>query len=222
MPNEFPAGVSEVITQGRWFASLPPALQQRLVIDAPVRSYARGQFLFRQGDPPIGLFCVLSGQTRHLCSVDEGLEVLMHVGKPGIWTGEYSVVSGRPAISSVVADTPSTTLFVSYKRFQEILEAHPKWVSYFAALVADRFALAFRVNAEAQALPADARLLARLRHLVEHDQPGTLAGSNAHITLSQAQIASLAGVSRQTLSALLRRLESQGSIRVRYKCIELL
>jgi CRP/FNR family transcriptional regulator, cyclic AMP receptor protein len=78
----------EVLRRGRWFASLPPALRSRITQWAVIRQFRSGQCLLRAGDPPRGMFGLVKGRARHVHAVGEDREVLLHVGGPGLWTGE--------------------------------------------------------------------------------------------------------------------------------------
>jgi CRP-like cAMP-binding protein len=64
----------EILRRGRWFASLPPALQARMAERAMPRRFRTGQYLVREGDSPRGLFGVVQGRTRHVCAVGEDRE----------------------------------------------------------------------------------------------------------------------------------------------------
>ena len=209
-----------VLRRGRWFASLPDELQARIAQRGVLRSFHAGQVLLREGDPARGMFGLVQGRTRHVCAVGDEREVLMHVGGPGLWTGEYALLSGARAVGSVIADVPTQALFLSAKEWQRIVDEEPRWMRHFAALVAERFATAYRAYADAQGLSRDEWVLARLKLVAQVER--------AHgaplpcIRLSQAQLASMVGVSRQTLNAVLMRLQTGGLLRVGFRSIELI
>jgi CRP/FNR family transcriptional regulator, cyclic AMP receptor protein len=209
----------EILRRGRWFTSLPPALQARMAERAMLRRFRTGQYLVREGDPPRGLFGVVQGRTRHVCAVGEDREVLMHVGGPGLWTGEYPLLSGARSIGSVIADAPTLALHLSARDWQRIVAEEPRWLQHFAALLAERFATAYRAYADAQALTRDEWVHARLKRVaeVEHEH----GASVSRIRLSQVHLASMVGVSRQTLNAALSRLQQRGLLRVGFRLIEL-
>ena len=89
-----------VLRRGRWFASLPDELQARIAQRGVLRSFHAGQVLLREGDPARGMFGLVQGRTRHVCAVGDEREVLMHVGGPGLWTGEYALLSGAPPLAA--------------------------------------------------------------------------------------------------------------------------
>ena len=72
----------EVLRRGRWFASLPRALQDRIAQLSVLRQFRTGQYLLRTGDAPRGMFGLVRGRTRHVYTVGEDREVLLHVGGP--------------------------------------------------------------------------------------------------------------------------------------------
>ncbi len=209
----------DILHRGRWFASLPPALQARIAQGAVLRRFRSGQYLLREGDPARGMFGLVHGRTRHVCAVGEEREVLMHVGGPGLWTGEYALLSRGRAVGSVIADAPTQALYLSAKEWQRIVDEEPRWLGHFAALVAERFATAYRAYADAQAMTRDEWVHARLKLVAqverEHGSPVP------KIRLSQAHLASMVGVSRQTLNAALMRLQARGLLRVDFRMIEL-
>jgi CRP-like cAMP-binding protein len=209
----------EVLRRGRWFGSLPAELQARIAQRSVLRRFQPGQVLLREGDPPRGLFGLVRGRTRHVCAVGDEREVLMHVGGPGLWTGEYALLSGARTVSSMIADAPTQALFLSAKEWQRLVDEEPRWLRHFAALVAERFATAYRAYADAQALNREEWVLTRLKLLaqVEREHGAPLP----RIRLSQAQLASMVGVSRQTLNAVLMRLQARGLLRVGFRSIEL-
>lgn len=210
----------DVLRRGRWFASLPAELQAGIAQRSVLRRFQTGQVLLREGDPPRGMYGLVQGRTRHVCAVGDEREVLMHVGGPGLWTGEYALLSGARTVGSVIADAPTQALFLSAKEWQGLVDEQPRWLRHFARLVAERFATAYRAYADAQAMNRDEWVLARLKLVaqVEREHGAPLP----RIRLSQVHLASMVGVSRQTLSAALMRLQARGLLRVGFRSIELM
>lgn len=211
-----------LLKKGEWFGSLPPALQQSILQRAMVRSYGAGEFLIREGEPAVGLFALLHGRTRHVRSVCDGEEVLLHIGEPGLWFGEYPLLTGKPSIGSVIADTDSRVLFLPAREFERIIEAEPRYLRPFAVLIAERFAFAYRYLAQAHGLSPEEFLHARLKGVVAMQRIDQPSNGPADVSLSQEALANMIGVSRQTLNVLLRRLEARGLVEVGYRKIRLL
>lgn len=165
------------------------------------------------------MFGLVQGRTRHACAVGKEREVLMHVSGPGLWTGEYGLLSGGRAIGSEIADAPTQAVYLSAKNRQRIVDEEPRWLRHFAALVAERFATAYRAYADSQAMTRDEWVYARLKLvvMVEREHGSTVP----RIRLSQSHLASMVGVLRQLLGAALMRLQSRGQLRLGFRAIDL-
>jgi CRP-like cAMP-binding protein len=216
------ATILERLRGSRWFAGLSFSLQQEIVSRSTVRDYAAGAFVIRAGDPTKGLFAVLEGRVRMLVHVDDGEEAVLHVGESGFWFGHYSLMAGQPSHGSVVAAAPSRVLVLSPAQFEAICALDPHHYREFTRYVLTNFDYLFRYVAEAQLLARDrwiARRLADLAAMRRHD-----AGGAGPVTLRvpQSELASMAGASRQTVSAILGRLEARGLIALRYRAIVVL
>lgn len=208
------------VLEAGWFGGLPQALQARIVSRSRLRTFAKGDYLVRQGNVTKGMHGLLAGRTHHLHQVSEMQEVLLHVGAPGMWFGEYPLLSGEAAIGSVLAAAPTRTLFLPERGFEAIIEEEPRHLRHFARLLASRFGVAFRYLAESHGLAPEDWLLSRLRGLVETQHSGSIAGAPLDtISISQSQLASMVGLSRQTMNTLLARLARRGSIEVGFQSI---
>jgi CRP-like cAMP-binding protein len=119
----------------------------------------------------------------------------------------------------VIADAPTLALHLSPRDWQRIVAEEPRWLQHFAALLAERFATAYRAYADAQALTRDEWVHARLKRVAEVEHENGAAVSR--IRLSKVHLASMVGVSRQTLNAALSRLQQRGLLRVSFRLIEL-
>lgn len=209
----------EVLTAG-WFGGLPENLQTGIVSRCRTATYARDEVLIRQGDVARGMHALLTGRTHHLRQVGESEEVLLHVGEPGLWFGEYPLLSGERSIGSVVAAVPSRTLFLSAREFEALIDEHPGHLRHFSRLLAYRFAVAFRFLAESHGLRPEDWLLSRLEGILDIQRTGAKSVPAIDtISISQSQLANMVGLSRQTLSMLLARLAKRGLIEIAFRSI---
>lgn len=209
----------EILKAG-WFGTLPEELQSEIVSRSRVATFRKGEVLIRQGDPAKGMHGLLSGHTHHLCQVSEEEEVLLHVGDPGLWVGEYPLLSGLRSNGSAVASAPSRTLFLPARQFEAIVDEEPRHLRHFSRLLAYRWGVAFRFLAESHGLTPEGWLLSRLNGLIDiqrsvesnEPRPDT-------ISISQSELANMVGLSRQTLNGLLRRLAKRGLIDIGFRSI---
>jgi CRP/FNR family transcriptional regulator, cyclic AMP receptor protein len=220
--HDIPAADAERLKRGEWFGSLPEALQAAILARSRVPRFARGDFLLREGEPGKGKYALLQGRTRHMRSVGEADEVLMHVGEAGLWFGEYPLLTGNLTVGSVSADAAVRVLFLPAVEFERRVDRAPRHRRHFARLLGERLALLWRHVAEANGLAPEqwlrARRLGRLQMKRLHDG----SSEAATITMSQTELANMIGMSRQTLNVLLARLQARGTVEVGYRTIRLL
>lgn len=211
--------IGSFLRKGVWFGGLPAALQERILRRSVLRSYKKGRVISGEGLVPQGLQALLEGRIqifRHPGAEDQ---FLVHVAEPGFWFGEVAMLTGRAAVVSVLAETDVRTVLFPTAEFERTVEEEPSFYRPLANLVVERYATVLGFLAQVGGLSAEARLRQRLADLValrrlEGDVEGDVV-----LTASQAALARLLGVSRQTLNGLLRRLESKGLVEVGFRCI---
>jgi CRP-like cAMP-binding protein len=212
----------EFLRRGRWFGSLPAALQSIICERAISRSYGKGAAILEEGAPPRGLFALLEGRVHVVRGLGESELALIHVGEHGMWFGEHGLLSGRPALASIVATTNVRTLLLPVVEFHRIVADEPRHYPQFAALLFERYATVFRYASEARAVSAEDWLWTRLQDLAANRRRDTQIQGPVDINVSQTELATMVGVSRQTLCMLLGRLQERGQIEVGYKRVRVL
>lgn len=212
----------QILRQGVWFGGLPPVLQALILERSVVRSHRKGAFIIREGAPPKAMFAVLHGQVHVLRQVGNGDEVLIHVGEPGSWFGEYAVYAAAPSIGSIVAASQVRALMLPAQQFERIVNEEPRYFRHFADLLMEHFAYLFRYMAEAHGLVPEDWLCIRLADLAVLQRHHRPAEGPVDLTISQGDLANMIGVSRQTLNALLARLQARGLIEVGFRRIRVL
>lgn len=215
--------VVELLKRGHWFGGLPAALQDLILGRVVRRSYRKGRHIVREGGPARAMHVVLTGKVRVARKVGDGSqEVVIWVGESGFWFGDYAVFARAPSIGSIIADTDVTTLSLSTAAFERIVRDEPTYFRCFADLLFGRYADLFRYLAESHGLHSEDWLRTRLVDLaatMRRDNPSVGAGV---ITISQADLATMMGVSRQTMNTMLRQLQARGIVELSTRSIRVL
>lgn len=215
--------VGAFLRQGTWFGGLPPALQDAILRKSILRRFAKGQMFQVEDTPAEGLTVVLEGRVLCLRHVADNDPALMHVGGPGFWFGEVSVLLGDASVVTVVAQTPVEVLVLPRAAFDAIVTEEPRYYPTFARLVFERYRVLMRFLAEARRLSPDDRLRIRLADLAELRRLDmTVDGTTVVLELSQSELARMVGLSRQKLNARLRALQQEGWVALGQRCIHVL
>jgi CRP/FNR family transcriptional regulator, cyclic AMP receptor protein len=216
------ASILEILRNDPWFGGLPAELQVLILHRSIMLEYSKGDVIISEGTPAQGMFAVLEGQVRVMRGVGDAHDVLIHVGEVGFWFGDHGTMTGMPSIGSIVADSPVRVLLLPVSEFERIVEGEPRHFRAFAGLLFERYALLFRYMGEMHGLAAEEWLHTRLADLAAMRRGNSPTNDPVSITMSQADLASMIGLSRQTLNALLTRLEAHGLIEVGYRSVRVL
>ncbi|EFQ65942.1 Crp/Fnr family transcriptional regulator [Pseudomonas lactucae] len=208
------------LANGHWFSHLPVELQHRLLAAARLRALTAGQYLFKRGDPPCGLYAVLEGAVRISAVNAQGKEAVLSLVETPYWFGEICLFDNLPRTHDAQASGPCTLLQVPQAAMLDILETHPAYWRDVALLMSHKLRLSL-INIEQMSLmPASARLAHRLLMIAQGY--GEIDQARRTLQLPQEDLAAMLGLSRQTANSLLKALEQQGIIGLSYGAIEIL
>lgn len=196
-------------------------VQQRLLAVAHRRSLARGESLFRKGSSPDALFGVVAGTLRVSVVAPGGREAVIAVLQPGHWFGEVSLLVGRERVYDTCAVDATEMAVVAAADFHRLVAEHPDVHMAFTRLVCLRLRQALAWIDDAILMPLPVRLAHRLLALDARGQePGE--GGGTLLGVSQEDLSFMLGVSRQSVNRQLKLWEEDGTLRLRYRSVELL
>lgn len=169
--------------------------------------------LFYQGDAGHCLYVVETGKVRIFVQGDDGQELSVTVCGTGDLVGEMSVIDELPRSASATAMERATVLRLSRERFRE----HVRKSSQLAFNMMKALSVRLRFSTRQLDSPSMASVPTRLaRKLLElADQHGVTEGGETRIamTLTQSELASLLGTTRESVNKALGQLKRQGLIR---------
>ncbi len=198
--------IQSVIGGCRLFAQLDAKAVLRLAAMAQQRDYARGQSIFREGDPCPGVFIVGSGTVRIYKIGAGGKEHVLHLAEPGMTFAEVAAIGGMPCPAFAEAVQPTQCVLLPYLPFRraldtdhqlcrQLLQSMAGWVRQLVGLLED-------------VVLRDA--IGRLAHYLLD----AADGPNHQVVLPtiKRHVASHLDLTSETLSRTLRRLTDQGII----------
>ena len=182
-----------------------------LASNGHVHNYSNGSALFHEGDPGDSLYIVIEGGVRIVVASPKGEEATVALLGPGECVGDLALLDGKPRSASAIASGNTKTLVVRRDDFTQWLAERPK--AAFALL--ETLSLRVRRTDEALAdfafLDLPQRLAKRLLNVASIQQDGhKLAGFQ--IRIMQAELASMLGVSRESVNKQLNRFARDGWI----------
>lgn len=197
-------------------------VQQRLLAVAHRRTLARGESLFHKGSSPDALFGVVGGSLRVSVVAPGGREAVIAMLEPGHWFGEVSLLVGRERVYDTCAVDTTEMAVVAAADFHRLVADHPDVHMAFTRLVCLRLRQALAWIDDVILMPLPVRLAHRLLTLDARAVAPAQDGGGTLLGVSQEDLAFMLGVSRQSVNRLLKLWEEDGTLRVRYRSVELL
>jgi CRP/FNR family cyclic AMP-dependent transcriptional regulator len=190
------------------FRGLPSATLERIAVLATQKNYRRGEIVFSAGDAGDALFGVVSGRIRISAGNADGREIFLNIMEPGDSFGEIALLDGGTRTATATAIEPSELVSIRREPFFELLEREPKAALELLRLCGERLRWTSGLLEDAAFLDAPARLAKRLLSLCElhgEDRDGGRA-----VRISQEELASFLGVSRQAVNEQLQEWKGKG------------
>lgn len=196
---------------------IPPAAQAALSRLVVVRQWPRGAVVFSPGQPTTALYGVLSGEIEvRFVTIDGAVSVVDHVPAPRLF-GLASFASGVPSSYEAVARRPTRLAVFGTAAYATLLEEVPGIARALLAELARRHGETLRLLEAARHSSAIERLTLALAQL---QSDGRVLRTDARgwrwLRSTQAELAALAGLSRQTVNELMTALARQGRLRPGY------
>ncbi|PTT87658.1 hypothetical protein DBR42_11250, partial [Pelomonas sp. HMWF004] len=188
---------------------LPAGVAARLPALVPRRRLADGRSLFVQGQRPTAFYAVAAGEIETRFTGEDGVvSVLEHVG-PARLFGLAAFAAAQPAAYEAVARGPSEVLVIGREAYALLMDEVPGFGRALLAEFARRYDGTLRLLQASRHLGAAERLGLALAQLAA--ERGQAAGDGwVAVQATQAELARLAHLSRQTANELLAAAEAEG------------
>ena len=197
------------LDEGVQFWSLPPQHLKTLSEQGSVKAYPKHTIIISEGERSESLFIILSGKVKVFLADEDGKEVLLSTQGPGEYFGEMILDEG-PRSASVMTLEPCKFAVITTDQFKQFLFKNPE-----AGLELVR-SLIHRVRALTKAVGNLALLdvygrVARLLLDLATEVDGRQVIAE-HLT--QQDMASRVGCSREMISRIMKDLRAGGYIKM--------
>jgi CRP-like cAMP-binding protein/thioredoxin reductase/Fe-S-cluster-containing hydrogenase component 2 len=137
---------------------LPDAELTELLSDGvQVKTYGGGELLFKEGDPPDGLYLIRRGSVMISRNI-AGREVVLSYLSAGNYLGEMALLSDSARTATVKAAVTTEALILNSATFKRVLARNKSWREEMEKLFLDRL----RINAAMEAQPDPGNIISFL------------------------------------------------------------
>jgi CRP/FNR family cyclic AMP-dependent transcriptional regulator len=217
-----PASARRFLAEHGWLKLVSDAFRDDALRRSFVRSYDRGEYVYRIDDPSGGMFGVASGGIALEVAPGSQAPYVGHFMLPGTWLGQAAIITRQPRRVGVIATRPTTVLMLPDSEFASIAASNPEAWRWLALLTVLHNDLAISVSDDLMIRDPQIRATAILLRLSGCRGGHLDLPEPAEIDLSQEQLARMTNLSRTTLGEMLRKYEEAGWISQSYRRLTIL
>jgi CRP/FNR family cyclic AMP-dependent transcriptional regulator len=207
------SNAAELLARVPLLSGLEPSELERIAQVAIPRSFPKGARIFHEGDRSDACYVIRSGEVRVTREHPDGRAIALATLGPGELVGELAMLDGGVRSASVETLTEAELLAVAATDMKGLLERNAQITAKLVVALTKRLRETNeRISRQSfQTVPS--RVAGVLSQLVseenaEHGRDGVT------IRMNQADLAQLAGTSRESVSRFLAVLERAGVVRV--------
>ncbi len=211
--GEEQASAVDLLARVPLLSGLEPGELERIAQVAIPRSFPKGARVFHEGDTSDACYVIRAGEVRVTREHPDGRAIALATLGPGELVGELAMIDGGVRSASVEALTDVDLLAVSATDMRGLLERNAQITAKLVVALTKRLRETNeRISRQSfQTVPS--RVAGVLSQLVSEDN-AEQGRDGVTIRMNQADLAQLAGTSRESVSRFLAVLERAGVVRV--------
>ncbi|MBF0559188.1 MAG: Crp/Fnr family transcriptional regulator [Nitrospirae bacterium] len=195
------------------FKSLPETDIRQLACNIRIIRCKKGQSLFYKGDETtMDLYIVLAGRIKASLSDENGSKVILSTFCRGDFLGETSLFGDTPRSATVTAEEDSLLGMLKHESFLDVIKKNPMIAIQMLSTVVKR---SNETNAMVESIAfsaVDKRLMKYFTQLAKTEGEKTPKGSYRLKKVTQRELASQIGSSREAVSKALQLLSRKGKV----------
>ncbi len=206
------AEVVELLARVPVFSTLVPADLQRISELAVPRDFEPGQVVFREGDSSDTCYVVRCGRARAVREHSDGRVITLATFGPGDIFGELAMFEDELRSATVEAVEPTTVVAVLGPDMRRLMSEHPGIATRLVIALGRRLRESNERLSRQSFQTVQSRVAVVLRDLVLQEMAAGAGPTEVLLTATQADLAQLAGSSRESASRFLAVLAGAGVI----------
>lgn len=194
------------------FSGLPDSELQDFCKVKVFKTYKKGEVLFSQGSPNIGIFCINKGDIKIIRKVGEDKESIVKIASDNDILGHRSLFTADQYQTSAIALGPVNICFIKRDYILNLLRDRPIVATKLIKKMGEDLAVTEKRLSSFQQHNARKRLAELLLLLKEKHGKETESGFFLDIKLTREEMASIIGTASETLIRFLSEFKQEGLV----------
>jgi CRP-like cAMP-binding protein len=198
---------------------MTPQVRAAFHASASRRRLSAGQIIYVFGDAASEMYRIVSGSVRLFATRSDGREVVFLRFQPGDCFGEASLIDNetRPQTAQAVTDVELEVIDAA--AFRRLRRAYREYDEALLRLLSQQMRFANSLFIDLSLNDLLGRIARRILEAAQASRGPSDGASTLDLPLSQAEIASMVGASRQTVNRALQQMQSMGLLQTEYNRI---
>jgi len=178
-----------------------------------IKKVNKNEIILYEEDTNNFMYIVLSGELKVVQTVAGGNEIIVAIHQTGQSFGEISLIDGKTSPAMVIANRPSIIALISKKDFYALLANHSQVFHNLLEIMCLRLRDSWE-KLRMLTLKDPAERIRALFLSLSDKSAKPLTGTPLNIKLTHQNIADMTGLTRETVSRILRKWQNAGIITI--------
>src|SRR4030042_5319111 len=196
------------------FSSLSEAELQQIAGKIRIEEFRKNEIVLREEDTNEYMYIMLDGQVKVTQATEDGKEILLAIHKTLEFFGEISLIDGKTSPATVQASEDSFIAFISKKDFYALLISQSKVLEKLLQILCSRLRDSWRRIYLLNFKHASDRVKTLFLSLSFENSSKTPEGIVRNLKLTHQEIADMTGLTRESVTRVLDKLQKDGAITV--------
>lgn len=199
-----------------WTADLPVDVKNEIANASVQESFKAGESIYRLGDPVRRVFEIVEGRIKLVSFTEDGRELLITNLYAGDTVGINGILTDLPHANQGISLTDVRILSIAKADFLQLFHDHKEVSQKICRLFSFRMRLFEQLLGESAMLNISQRVQRTLVRIAQERGVRESDGSITITELSQEQLSTMLGATRQSIGRAIKDLQAKGEIKQSY------
>lgn len=204
------------LTVFNWIDRLPDVVRESVMARCSTICLHPSEFLWSRGDNDYDLYQIIEGELHLYTLTEEGKKLLYITFTSGDCTGENGMIDGEARYHMAQAIKTTRLRRLSRADYVELSLIHPELNWELLKMMSRRSRIIYEHMDAMSLLPMSVQIASRLCLLLDTALVDKQVVGEVDLQVTQEDIASMLGTTRQSVSRILAEWQSLGIINLRY------
>lgn len=186
-----------------------------------VKRFDKNEIILYEEDTTEYMYIILEGKVKVIQTTEDGKEIFLSMHQAGEFFGEMSLIDGKTSPATVIATDRSTIAIMSKKDFYSLIRTHRKLLHNLLLILCSRLRESWEKIQLLNLKNASQRIKILLLMLSDKYGAKTDEGVTLNIKLTHQEIADMTGMTRETVTRVIDKLQKDGEINIKNRFIRL-